>query len=352
VVDRLVGDLRSSPIVTRYPANPILSRVPYAEGLVYNGAIIKFENRYVMLVRVDHANLAEQKLTGKSSVALAFSKDGIRWEVEPKPCLDWADDEVIAVTDPRMMLVEGRPIVSIAVQTRHGMQTFLLSTEDFSRFELISWMVPDNRDVVVFPQKFRADSSKPSASLPSIARRAGNIEPAVYLRTERPFSVFGHGKKPAYDIWISESPDFVYWGRARVLLGVEQVPYANDRVGAGTAPIRTQRGWLMIFHAVDSDPDRGKNGWEEKWTQRYSAGVMLLDVDNPRRVLGFSKTPLLTPEAPYEVSGGYRNNIVFPCGAVLEDDGEVKIYYGAADTVQCLASAHIDDLIALAMRGI
>ena len=72
---------------------------------------------------------------------------------------------------------------------------------------------------------------------------------------------------------------------------------------------------------------------------------MLLDLENPAKVIGICKEPLLAPEAPYETTDGFRNNVVFPGGLILEDSGEVKIYYGAADTVECLATADIDDLI-------
>ena len=138
--------------------------------------------------------------------------------------------------------------------------------------------------------------------------------------------------------------NLLYWGNSQVLWDVDRVPYANDRIGAGTPPLKTERGWLVMFHAVDNDDKRGKNGWEEKWTKRYSAGLLLLDLDDPRRVIGLSKEPVLAPEAPYETEG-YRNNIVFPCGWILEESKEVKIYYGAADTVQCLATASLDDLL-------
>ena len=74
---------------------------------------------------------------------------------------------------------------------------------------------------------------------------------------------------------------------------------------------------------------------------------MFLDLDNPRKVIGMSKLPLISPEAPYEIEGGYRNKVIFPTGMILEDSGEVKIYYGAADTYMCLATAQVDELIDL-----
>ncbi len=317
----------SSPVITRYAGNPLLKDgdVPYARGLVYNGGVIKYEGRYVMLVRVDHADVAAQKLEGVTTVALAFSADGVAWQVQPEPAFAWRDDEIVAPSDPRLMLVEGRPYVSVAVETKHGMQTFVLTTEDFRRYDPVFQTIPDDRDIVIFPEKF-----------------GGN-----YLRLERPFPTFGHGHRPVFDIWASESPDMTYWGRPGVLLDVDHVPYANSRIGAGTPPLKTDRGWLLLFHAVDDDPGRGKNGWEETWTKRYTSGVLLLASDDPRRVIGLSPAPLLAPEAPYETRNSYRNNVVFPCGWVWEDTGEVKIYYGAGDTVQCLASAHMDDLLNL-----
>jgi beta-1,4-mannooligosaccharide/beta-1,4-mannosyl-N-acetylglucosamine phosphorylase len=74
---------------------------------------------------------------------------------------------------------------------------------------------------------------------------------------------------------------------------------------------------------------------------------MLLDLDDPQKVIGLSRQPLLAPEAPYETKDGFRNGVIFPGGLILEKNGEVKIYYGAADTVECLATAHVDDLLAL-----
>ena len=132
-----------------------------------------------------------------------------------------------------------------------------------------------------------------------------------------------------------------------MVLAVEDVAYANRKVGPAAPPVKTDRGWRTTFHAVDFDPDRGKNGWEPAWQKRYTAGLMLLDLDDPGKIIGFYEEPLMAPEAGYETEGGFRNNVIFPGGMVLEDSGEVKFYYGAADTVMCLATADVDDLLAL-----
>src|SRR5439155_22436258 len=118
-------------------------------------------------------------------------------------------------------------------------------------------------------------------------------------------------------------------------------------IGPAAPPIRTRAGWLASIHAVHVDPRRRLAGWEAKgWFKQYYAGLMLLDLADPSRVIGLMREPMLCPEAAYE-RDGFRGSVVFPCGMIAEPDGEVKLYYGAADTVVALATAHVDDLIAL-----
>ena len=324
--DFIIGDLKSSPVVKRYHANPILSSedVPYDSLLVFNPGVVRFQGRYVMVFRNDYGSLEEKRIEG-TNIGLAFSDDGIRWEVQPKPCFELRDHEIIRAYDPRLTVIDGRCYMCFAVDTRHGVRGGIAVTDDFEKFEILSMSVPDNRNMVLFPEKI-CD---------------------MFVRLERPFPVYSRGGAERFDIWISDSPDLKYWGNSHLLLAVEDVPFANTKIGPGAPPVRTEKGWLVIFHAVDFDPSRGKNGWEESWKKRYTAGVMLLDLDDPRRVIGLYKEPLIAPEAPYEIEGGFRNNVVFPCGAILEDTGEVKIYYGAADSVICLATADVHDLLDL-----
>jgi beta-1,4-mannooligosaccharide/beta-1,4-mannosyl-N-acetylglucosamine phosphorylase len=200
-----------------------------------------------------------------------------------------------------------------------------MKTEDFVNYEMISMSVPDNRNMVLFPEK--------------IGGR--------YVRLERPMPVYSLGMKDRFDMWLSESPDLEFWGKSRLVLAVEDVPFANNKVGPAAPPVKTEKGWLTTFHAVELDLTRGKNGWEEKWQKMYYGGIALLDLEDPSKVIGMSKTPLLAPELHHECNEGYRTHVIFPGGMILEPDGEVKIYYGAADTVECLATAHVDDLIKL-----
>ncbi|MBL7222833.1 MAG: glycoside hydrolase family 130 protein [Candidatus Brocadiae bacterium] len=323
--DDLIGELHSSPVITRYAGNPVLSHtdVPYNAALVFNAGVAKWQGRYVMVFRNDYGSVEEQRLEG-TNMGLAFSDDGLHWTVEPKPCFEMHDDEIRRAYDPRITLLEGRPHLCFAVDTRHGVRGGIAVTDDFEHFEVISLSAPDNRNMVLFPEK--------------VGGR--------YVRLERPFPVYSRGGE-RFDIWLADSPDLRYWGNSQLVLGVERVPFANTKLGPAAPPVKTPKGWLTTFHAVDTDPSRGKNGWEKAWKKRYCAGIMLLDLENPAKVIGLCAEPLLAPEAPYETDEGFRTHVIFPGGIILEDDGEVKIYYGASDTVTCLATAHVDDLLKL-----
>jgi beta-1,4-mannooligosaccharide/beta-1,4-mannosyl-N-acetylglucosamine phosphorylase len=318
-----IGQFKSSPIIEKDPANPILkaSDVPYNSVLVYNAGVTKFTGRYVMVFRNDFGSVEEQRLAG-TNFGLAFSEDGIVWQVEPKPCFELSNEDIYWVNDPRLIVIEDRCFMTFAIIARSGIRGGIAVTEDFQNFEIIHTTLPDNRNLVLFPEKIHG----------------------LYLRLDRPFANYLRSTKDSFDIWLSESPDLKYWGNPSLLLKAEDVPFCNDRIGAGPPPLKTERGWLIIFHSVDIDPTRGKNGWEEKWDKRYSAGIMFLDLENPRRIISVSHDPLIAPEEDYEIKNGFRNNVIFPTGIILEDNGEVKIYYGAADTVQCLATAQIEDL--------
>jgi beta-1,4-mannooligosaccharide/beta-1,4-mannosyl-N-acetylglucosamine phosphorylase len=318
--------MKSSPVITRCPSNPILRApdIPYHATTIFNAGVTKFRGRYVMVFRNDYGRAGDPKFDG-TNLGVAFSDDGIRWTPREKPWFALETDEVKRAYDPRLTVIDGRCYMCLAVDTHHGIRGGIAVTEDFDNYEILSLSVPDNRNMVLFPERINGR----------------------FARLERPMPVYSRGNKDRFDTWFSDSPDLKYWGNSQLVLGVEQVPFANDKIGPAAPPVKTKRGWLTTFHAVDRDDSRGKNGWAEKWTKRYTAGIMLLDLHEPWRVIGLSRAPLLVPEAPYEVEGGFRNHVIFPGGMILEDSGEVKIYYGSADTVECLATAHVDDLLSL-----
>jgi beta-1,4-mannooligosaccharide/beta-1,4-mannosyl-N-acetylglucosamine phosphorylase len=324
---------KTSSVIKRYEKNPILSAkdIPYPATLVFNAGVVKFQGKYVMAFRNDVNYIGNGGYGFEdSNMGIATSDDGIRWKPEAKPICVIKTEEITRAYDPRFTVIDGRLYMCFAADTRHGYQAGIAATDDFEHYEVLHLSLPDNRNVVLFPEKIGG----------------------MYVRLDRPFPVYSRGGIDRFDIWLSRSPDLKYWGDHELVLGVEHVPFANDKIGPAAPPVHTKAGWLTLFHAVDRDNARGKNGWEDTWKKRYCAGVMLLDLDDPTKVTGMSKLPLLTPEEPYETTDGFRTNVIFPGGMILEDDGEVKIYYGAADTVECLAFAYVDDLIGLCTERI
>lgn len=327
---KMKPELFSSPALHRHNGGrPVLTSadVPYPSNAVFNCAVQKLGGRYVMLFRNDYGYDRQTGRFGGTNLGLAWSDDGYVWKVEPEPVWELRTEEIGRVYDPRLTVIDGEMYVCFAMDTRHGLRGGIAHTSDLHHFDILSLSVPDNRNMVLFPEKIGG----------------------YYYRLERPMPVYSRGKD-RFDTWISKSPDLKFWGESSLVLPVEAVPYANDKTGPAAPPIRTKAGWLTLFHAVDVDPSRGKNGWEDYWRKRYCAGLMLLDLDDPSKVLGVMRQPLIAPETYWEADEGFRTNAVFPCGMVLEDDGEVRIYYGASDEVICLATADVDELAALCLK--
>lgn len=306
---------------------PVLTKddIPYNAALIFNAGVAKIDGEYFMLFRNDYGDYDRQILRG-TNMGLARSKDGIHWVVSDKPCFAMRDEEIGRVYDPRLTVMDGKIYVCFAMDTRHGIRGGIAVTDDLESFRILSLSAPDNRNMVLFPEKING----------------------LYARLERPMPVYSRGRD-RFDLWYSESPDLQFWGNTRLVMGVEDVPFANDKIGPGAPPIKTDKGWLITFHSVIRDNSRGKNGWEDRWQKCYYAGIALLDLNDPSKVIGMYKQPLIAPELPFETDIGFRTHVIFPGGMILEPNGEVKIYYGAADTVECLATAHVDDLIALCL---
>ena len=321
--------LTSSDCIHRYEHNPVLSptQVPFPCDLVFNAGVIKHRGQYVMVFRNDYGYITGWQFAG-TNIGLATSHDGLNWSVHPKPCFELKDDEFLRAYDPRLTVIDDQVYATFAVDTKHGLLGGIAKTDDYIHYDILSLSVPDNRNMVLFPEKING----------------------MYVRLERPMPVYSRGGD-RFDIWISESPDLIHWGKSKLLSSVEDYPFANNKIGPGAPPVKTDKGWLVLTHAVDLDTSRGKNGWEDTWQKRYCAGVMLLDLDDPYKVLGIYREPLIAPETAYEVTDGFRTNVIFPTGAIMEDDGIVRIYYGAADTVVALATAKADDLIDLCLKG-
>lgn len=305
------------PIVTRYKKNPILTKddVPYQVATVHNAGMVKFNNKYIMLFRSHLHN-------GRSVIGIAESENGYDFKVGAEPFLTPSVDslfgeyEEYGVEDVRISQVEDEFLLTYSAYSRHGVRIGLAKTKDFKTVERISLITQsDLRNVVIFPEKING----------------------LYVRLDRP-----HSEISKWSIWISYSPDLIHWGNSKVIIKPETYHWDEMKIGPGATPIKTDRGWLNIYHGV----------FETMSGVVYRLGVALHDLNDPSKILGVSDEWILQPEDPWEITG-YVPNVVFTCGAIPEDDengDSVKIYWGGADSVMCVGSAKINELIDLCLN--
>jgi predicted GH43/DUF377 family glycosyl hydrolase len=303
------------PVVKRYEKNPILTRhdIPYPVSTVHNAGMVKHDGRYVMLFR-------SHLLNGRCVIGMAESKDGYSFTVRPEPFLVparqgvFAEYEEFGVEDLRICAMDDEYLLTYSAYSRHGVRIALARTTDFKSVERVTLISqPDMRNVVIFPQKFDGR----------------------YARLDRP-----HSEISPWSIYISYSPDLIHWGESRVVMKPVTYHWDELKVGPGATPFRTDKGWLHIHHGVY----RTMSG------AVYRLGVALHDIDDPSKVIGISDGWILQPEDPWETTG-YVPNVVFTCGAVPEEDGTVKIYWGGADTVMCVGTAQIADLVEICLNN-
>jgi predicted GH43/DUF377 family glycosyl hydrolase len=301
-------------LVERYRGNPILTKgdVPYPVETVHNAAVVKHEGLYVMLFRSHLRN-------GRSIIGCAESDDGFRFRVRPEPFMTPGKEEPFAtyeefgVEDPRICPMEGEYLITYSAYSRHGVRVALARTVDFNEVERVALITQaDCRNVVIFPSRFGGR----------------------YARLDRP-----HSEIAPWSIWISYSPDLVHWGDSRLIIRPMAYHWDEMKVGPGATPIRTSRGWLNIYHGVFKTMDGAV----------YRLGAALHDLEDPSRVLGVADDWILQPEDPWEVTG-YVHNVVFTCGAVAEEDGSLKLYWGGADTVVCVGTARAEELVELCLQ--
>ena len=250
----------------------------------------------------------ETFLTSLSHLRIAVADDNGNFSVEPKPAIYPAGRyETFGVEDARITPLDGHYYINYTAASPQGVVTSLVRTNDFKTFERLGVIFgPDNKDVAIFPEKING-------------RYHAFHRPAVK-----------HCGLPS--IWNASSEDLRDWGRHEFVAGPRPGQWDCERVGAGSPPIKTPHGWLAFYHASDH-------------TSRYCLGAMLLDLDEPWRVLARPDEPFFVPEADYEINGGFMPNIVFHNGTIDPGDGTLELYYGGGDLVTCGARVQISDLL-------
>jgi predicted GH43/DUF377 family glycosyl hydrolase len=307
------------PICKRYEGNPILTGKDFPPEAdiknVFNSGIAKYNGIYMMVCRVENSALFDR-------FWIAESPDGYHFKPRPKPVdMPYDDPEFkeyasSMIYDPRVTKIGDAYYIVHAAHSGHTCRLSLVKTKDFKEFQWMGFISEtDNRNGVLFPEKING----------------------LYARLDRPNTGADTG-----DIWVSYSPDLIFWGKSEcVFRNWQGIRWAWAKIGPGAVPIKTPEGWLTIFHGVR---------WQGKAHFVYQLGVCLLDLEDPSKVKAIAEDAILIPEEQYELVG-QTPSVVFTCGAVAEDNGEVKIYYGGADTVQCLATTSLTRLLDACYAG-
>jgi len=222
---------------------------------------------------------------------------------------DW---EEFGCEDPRITRLDGTFYVTYTSYSRRGPRLALASTSDFVSFEKYGLVGPDrdDKDCVIFPERIDGRVA--------ILHRLGSNVQIAYFDSIESFTK----SQTFWSEYLTHVDDYEIL-RSRF-------PWEEKKVGIGSPPVRTERGWLLIYHGVSLD-------------RVYRAGALLLDLDDPKKVIARTSTPILEPEAEFEKQG-FVPNVVFPDGAVVKD-GELLTYYGGADRVCCVASAPLDEFL-------
>ena len=294
-------------IIWRFSNNPVIKRdtIPSSNS-IFNSAVVAYKNAFAGVFRCDNKMRRMQIHAG-------FSSDGINWEIDHNKIeLKGANSEIAHFEyayDPRVCWIEDRYYITWC-NGYHGPTIGVAYTFDFKEFfQLENAFLPYNRNGVLFPKKINGK----------------------YVMLSRPS---GTGHNPYGDIFLSQSPDMIYWGEHRHVME-RTIGWQSVKIGAGPTPIETDQGWLIFYHGVLESC----NGFV------YSMGAALLDLDEPWKVIARSKEYLLSPQTSYECVGDVPN-VVFPCAALCDSaTNRIAIYYGCADTVTGLCFCKADEVI-------
>ncbi|HEV59091.1 MAG TPA: glycosidase [Phycisphaerales bacterium] len=297
---------RSQDIVHRWDGNPLIgiADVPFKCNDIHNASAVDFHDDLLLLVTVEH-------LSGQRCVHVAKAGPSGQFEVVAKPLLKpstqppYLTHERDGVLDARVTFLDGVYYIMYNALGEHGYRLGLAKTQDFKTVERIGLISePDTKAGVLFPKK--------------IGGR--------YARLERP--------SQGQSIWVSYSDDLIYWGSSQRVIGPRGGFWDASRVGAGPTPMAVDAGWLVIYYGA-KDTSAGPI---------YRIGAMLLDHDDPTRVIGRSGIPILSPREMYERIGDVQN-LVFSTGAFVDEDDQLHIVYGAANSCICMGTTTVQDVV-------
>jgi predicted GH43/DUF377 family glycosyl hydrolase len=302
----------SRELFIRHPGNPILTcdDLAYPANSVFNPAATLVDGKTVLLLRVEDRR-------GLSHLTVARSDDGATdWTVDAAPTLvpspETHPEELWGIEDARITFLreEGCWYIVYTAFSRGGPLVSIASTQDFRSFERLGPATPpEDKDAALLPVRVEGRWVMVHRPSPTAASLGAHI-------------------------WISFSPDLKHWGEHRILLRARQGAWWDaNKIGLSPPPLETERGWLLMYHGVRTTASGSI----------YRLGLALLDLEDPSRVIRRSDEWIFTPIEDYERSGDV-GDVVFPCGWTVQD-GIIHLYYGAADTSVCLATARLDEVL-------
>ncbi len=246
-------------------------------------------------------------LTTLSHLRLVVSDDGVHFRESDStlPIFGLGELESYGIEDCRVTQIGSQYCLTYTQVSPHGVGVGLMTTSDWRNIERRGMIFPPhNKDCAIFSETIGGK----------------------YYALHRPSSPALGGNY----IWLAESPDLLHWGGHRCLAHSRPGMWDSARVGAGAAPIRTSEGWLEIYHGANAE-------------HRYCLGALLLDLDQPWKVLARSHEPIMEPTAEYEQQG-FFGNVIFTNGHIVKGD-ELTVYYGASDTVICGARLSLQRIL-------
>lgn len=300
------------PLFARHPRNPILTvdQWPYRANTVFNpGATLLPDGTTLLLVRVED-------MRGHSHLTVAKSKDGVTdWEIDNEPTLlpdfEHYPEEIWGIEDPRITYVPEleQYVISYTSYSRGGPGVSMALTRDFRKFERLGVvMSPEDKDAALLPRRINGE----------------------WALIHRPYGTFGA------HMWLSYSNDLRHWGTHKMMLEARRGAWWDaNKIGLCNPPIETPRGWLVIYHGVRLTASGSL----------YRLGLALFALESPETCLIRGDEWVFAAEEDYERVGDV-GNVVFPCGHVVDPDGDtLRIYYGAADYCIGLATTQISTLL-------
>ena len=284
-------------LLQRYPGNPILQPNPLHpwEALnVFNAAVVRHNGLFHMLYRAQGRDYV-------SHIGYAISEDGFHWARLDKPVLSPTTEfETRGVEDPRVTRIEDTFYMTYTGYSPHGTRASLARSRNLISWERMGVVLPDenNKDHVLFPEK--------------IGGRYAML----------------HRRPP--DIWLAYSDDLLHWTDHQVIIRPRPGTWEHRKIGAAGPPIKTEQGWLLIYHGVDA-------------YLVYRLGAALLELSDPSVVLARPEEFILEPRETWELRGDVPR-VVFSCGAVVVND-ELYVYYGGADRVMAVATCPMTEMM-------